>query len=170
MTTKGSKQKICKKYEVKPENIERARYIADILKDADALDRCRFVNRAELNPNFLRFEESRSLVEVAKKINEGYAKQICEQKGYLDDDEIKQEIQQFGYLSTERRIRKTGILHNNTEKRNIRNKAISVKAIGKRTFSASKREDRDLMLNILEREQTIEKHEEFEIEPKGVIK
>ena len=162
--------KICKKYEVKPENIERARYIADILKDADALDRCRFVNRAELNPNFLRLEESRSLVEVAKKINEGYAKQICEQKGYLDDDEIKQEIQQFGYLSTERRIRKTGILHNNTEKRNIRNKAISVKAIGKRTFPASKREDRDLMLNILEREQTIERQEELEIEPKGVIK
>lgn len=58
---------IIDKYDVA--DVERALRIARILKDADALDRVRIL---DLNTKYLRFEESRDLVEFAKNLFRTY--------------------------------------------------------------------------------------------------
>lgn len=61
-------------YDIGDEEFERYTLLAKILKDADALDRKRFpdFDPAGLNIDYLRFKESRDLVELATEINQIY--------------------------------------------------------------------------------------------------
>lgn len=58
-------------YDIDEEEYERYKMLYSILKDADALDRTRFVetSMATLNPKFLRLDFSKSLISLAKDIN-----------------------------------------------------------------------------------------------------
>lgn len=55
--------------------IARVRQMAEVLKDADALDRTRFINQARLNPEFLQYGISKRLVKLASSLQETYALQ-----------------------------------------------------------------------------------------------
>ena len=47
--------------------------MAEMLKDADALDRTRFIGkRSRLNPKFLYYKSSKKLIKLASSINESY--------------------------------------------------------------------------------------------------
>ena len=72
---------------IKKEDIPRVKKLASILKDADALDRTRFINRSRLSPNFLEFDISRNLVKFASSMQESYA--IEDLKRFNCDKEIK---------------------------------------------------------------------------------
>ena len=52
--------------------------ISTILKDADALDRARFVSGSNLNSKFLKTEtaKNKKIIELANKINNEFAKEI----------------------------------------------------------------------------------------------
>lgn len=65
---------IAEDYEIEEENIERYKMLFKILKDADALDRTRFMktSSAALNEKYLRFPISKQLIELANSINESY--------------------------------------------------------------------------------------------------
>lgn len=58
-------------YELDESQYERYKLLYSILKDADALDRTRFVeaSMASLNPKFLRLDFSKSLISLAKDVN-----------------------------------------------------------------------------------------------------
>ena len=65
---------IAEDYEIEEENLERYKMLFKILKDADALDRTRFMKTsiAALNEKYLRFPISKQLIELANSINESY--------------------------------------------------------------------------------------------------
>lgn len=66
-------KKICEKYELDEKYREQALKIANILKDADALDRTRFTkSKATLDEDKLRTPTSKILVDIAKQINKRY--------------------------------------------------------------------------------------------------
>lgn len=71
-------KELCNKYNVADGNYEKVKQVSAILKDADALDRIRFISESNLNPNYLRTKiaRSRSMIEFSKKINEAYAEEI----------------------------------------------------------------------------------------------
>ena len=56
------------KYRIK--NRDRFTMVFKILKDADALDRARFLGVASLDPAYLRFDETRRLIKFATELNE----------------------------------------------------------------------------------------------------
>lgn len=58
---------------ISDEQIERVRNMAEVLKDADALDRTRFINKARLNPNLLKFKIAKRLIRFASSMQETYA-------------------------------------------------------------------------------------------------
>lgn len=62
------------------ENIERFMKLATILKDADALDRTRFMktSKATLKENFIISDYSKTLIPLACEINSYYRLRICE--------------------------------------------------------------------------------------------
>lgn len=66
---------IARKNGVRSEQLHRARIISEILKDADALDRTRFVNRARLDNRYLKFDNSKKLIKLSANIQETYALQ-----------------------------------------------------------------------------------------------
>lgn len=70
-------------YEIKEEYYDRYVKLAKILKDADALDRKRFVEKcnAALNPKFLRFNISHKLINLSEEINKFYWK-IIEERNF----------------------------------------------------------------------------------------
>ncbi len=70
--------KLCAEYGVKKEDYSRTEKIAELLKDADALDRERFVNRAKLDPKLLRSETARShvIIDFARRVNDEYAQKV----------------------------------------------------------------------------------------------
>ena len=55
------------------EKFKRARLISELLKDADALDRTRFVNRARLDNRYLKFDISKKLIKFSSNLQETYA-------------------------------------------------------------------------------------------------
>ena len=61
-------------YEITEENLKRYQLLYKILKDADALDRTRFMktSTAALNEKFLRLQFSKQLIELANTINQNY--------------------------------------------------------------------------------------------------
>lgn len=69
---------ICNKYGVNVGEYEKVKQISAILKDADALDRTRFVSGSDLNSNFLRTSTAKKIemIEFAKKINNEFARQV----------------------------------------------------------------------------------------------
>ena len=74
---------ICEKYGIDlgdTERIERCIRVSNVLKDADALDRTRFVShsKAFLNPHYLRHDVSKKMFKVAEQLNEYYAKKDIE--------------------------------------------------------------------------------------------
>ena len=62
------------------EKIEQCIKLSSILKDADALDRTRFVtqSKAFLNPNYLRHDISKKLFKVSVQLNEYHSKKDIE--------------------------------------------------------------------------------------------
>lgn len=58
-------------YDLDESEYERYKLLYSILKDADALDRTRFVEKSmsSLNPEYLRIDFSKSLISLAKEIN-----------------------------------------------------------------------------------------------------
>ena len=64
-------EKLAKGYNVKEKDFQRTKKICELLKDADALDRCRFANRATLNPKFLRSKAARTtgMINFARNVN-----------------------------------------------------------------------------------------------------
>lgn len=71
-------KEICNKYGVSVGEYEKVKQISAILKDADALDRTRFVSGSDLNSNFLRTSTAKKIemIEFAKKINNEFARQV----------------------------------------------------------------------------------------------
>ena len=67
--------KIARKNGVPSNKISVARKMADVLMDADALDRTRFINKARLKPEYLHYDISKQLVEFASSLQETYAKE-----------------------------------------------------------------------------------------------
>ena len=65
---------IAEDHEVDPKDVERGRILAHILRDADALDRCRFSkdSSAYLKPEYLHFPESHDFIKLSEEINEAY--------------------------------------------------------------------------------------------------
>ncbi len=61
-------------YELPESEYARYEKLAKLLKDADALDRKRFSEKcqAALNPELLRFEESKKMMDLASEINQAY--------------------------------------------------------------------------------------------------
>ncbi len=77
---------IATKNGVSESQMYRVRQMAEILRDADALDRTRFINKARLNPQFLAFDESKKLIKFAASLQETYA--IEDLKEYHCDEAI----------------------------------------------------------------------------------
>ena len=65
---------IAENHDVDPKDIERGKLLANILRDADALDRCRFSKEsiAYLKPEFLNFPESIDLIKLSEEVNNAY--------------------------------------------------------------------------------------------------
>lgn len=65
---------IAENHDVDTDKIERARLLANILRDADALDRCRFSkdSTAYLKPQYLNYKESLDFIKLSEEINEAY--------------------------------------------------------------------------------------------------
>lgn len=88
-------KEICNKYGVSIDEYEKVKQISAILKDADALDRTRFVSGSDLNPSFLRTSTAKKIdmIEFAKKINNEFARQVIKTNypvfQNISDDKIK---------------------------------------------------------------------------------
>lgn len=61
-------------YEIPESEYKRYEILAKMLKDADALDRKRFCEKcqASLNPDLLRFKESKNMIALAEEVNQAY--------------------------------------------------------------------------------------------------
>ena len=87
---------ICEKYGIDSERVDYVKRIADCLKDADALDRTRFLNpNAKLDVEMLRFESSTQLVSIAESLNKCYEefsrKQFAKNCQYLYQQSLLKE-------------------------------------------------------------------------------
>ena len=71
-------KEICRKYDVNDKEFENVKQISEILKDADALDRTRFVSGSNLDSHYLRTKTAKkqTMIDFARKINEEYANQV----------------------------------------------------------------------------------------------
>lgn len=87
------------------DQIPRVRQMAEVLKDADALDRTRFINKARLNPEFLQFDVSKQLVKFASSLQETYA--ISDLKGFQCDEAINILLQIYTPQEVLRTIRQS---------------------------------------------------------------
>ena len=76
---------IAKKNGIKDTDLIRVKELAEILKDADALDRTRFINKARLNPNFLKFDISKRLVMFASSMQETYSLEDLKQYDCVEE-------------------------------------------------------------------------------------
>ena len=79
---------IANKYGVDKSKLERTRVMAEVLKDADALDRTRFINSARINPNFLVFDVSKRLVKFSAMLQETYAIDDINKFGHIEEIEF----------------------------------------------------------------------------------
>lgn len=87
------------------DQIPRVRQMAEVLKDADALDRTRFINKARLNPEFLQFDVSKQLVKFASSLQETYA--ISDLKEFQCDEAINILLQIYTPQEVLRTIRQS---------------------------------------------------------------
>ena len=66
-------ERICEEYGIASEKIDYTKKIANCLKDADSLDRTRFLNpNSKLHTKKLRVEASKSLIPIAESLNRSY--------------------------------------------------------------------------------------------------
>ena len=148
--------------------------VKEILKkDIEEGDNEKFENDYALASEFEENEKKKwEITGLVKRTEyEGYdhelfkneLKEIYEQKSFIDEKKINEQKDDSELLTTERKIRKPNEFNNKKETRRF----LSVRAIGKRTVPVSEREDRDVMKNILDREE-IEKQEKTENEIRGV--
>lgn len=80
-------KQIATKNDIPDDKLSKVRKMADVLKDADALDRTRFVNYgARLDPELLEYDISKNLVKFASSVQETYA--IQDLKKYECDNEV----------------------------------------------------------------------------------
>lgn len=84
---------IAEKNGISDEQITRVRQMAEVLKDADALDRTRFLNKARLNPEFLQYDISKKLIKFAATMQETYA--INDLKEFHCDEAIELLLQDY---------------------------------------------------------------------------
>lgn len=94
---------IARKNGVPDNEILRTRQMAEVLKDADALDRTRFINKARLNPEFLQYGVSKQLIRFASSLQETYA--IEDLKEYQCDEAIDSLLQSYTPQEVLRTIR-----------------------------------------------------------------
>lgn len=85
------------------DQISKVRQMAEVLKDADALDRTRFINKARLNPEFLQYGTSRQLIRFASSLQETYA--IQDLKEFQCDEAIGKLLQTYTPQEVLRTIR-----------------------------------------------------------------
>lgn len=84
---------IARKNGITDVQIPRIRQMAEVLKDADALDRTRFINKARLNPEFLQYDISKQLIKFASSLQETYA--IYDLKEFHCDEAISVLLQTY---------------------------------------------------------------------------
>lgn len=94
---------IAKKNGVPNEQISKVRQMAEVLKDADALDRTRFINKARLNPEYLQYGISKQLIRFASSLQEIYA--IHDLKKFRCDEAISILLQSYTPQEVLRTIR-----------------------------------------------------------------
>ena len=111
---------IAKKNGIPDVMLDKVRMMAEVLKDADALDRTRFVNRARLDYRFLKFDISKRLIKFAAEMQETYA--LRDLKSYHCDEAISVLLQRDTPQELLREIRYEEGIH-----RDIR-RVINVKA------------------------------------------
>lgn len=78
-------------YEIGETEYDRYKILYSILKDADALDRTRFneICQARLDPNFLRFDYSKTLIDLSQEINNLYYEVIEQRQQVHQIDKTK---------------------------------------------------------------------------------
>ena len=108
-------KEICYKYNIKDEKFEKVKRISEILKDADALDRTRFVSGSNLDSRFLRTKTARKqiMIDFAKKINEEYANQVIIANYYNSQNKQGNKIALLHDIRRKYKIENNGVL--NTE-------------------------------------------------------
>lgn len=94
---------MARKNGIPKDQISKVRQMAEVLKDADALDRTRFINKARLNPEFLQYGTSRQLIRFASSVQETYA--IQELKEFQCDEAIGKLLQTYTPQEVLRTIR-----------------------------------------------------------------
>lgn len=94
---------IARKNGITDVQIPRIRQMAEVLKDADALDRTRFINKARLNPEFLQYDISKQLIKFASSLQETYA--IYDLKEFHCDEAISVLLQTYTPQEVLRTIR-----------------------------------------------------------------
>ena len=97
--------KLAEQYNVRKKDILKTQKICELLKDADALDRFRFANKARLNPEFLRSKSARSngMINFARNVNEAMAEQILKKIYNISEEEISKinKVKQLRYVRIE---------------------------------------------------------------------
>ena len=106
---------MARKNGITDDQIPKVRQMADVLKDADALDRTRFINKARLNPDFLQYDISKQLIKFASSLQETYA--LYDLKEFRCDEAIGVLLQTYTPQEVLRTIR-----HSTRE--NLRNEDI----------------------------------------------
>lgn len=94
---------MARKNGIPKDQISKVRQMAEVLKDADALDRTRFINKARLNPEFLQYGTSRQLIRFASSVQETYA--IQDLKEFQCDEAIGKLLQTYTPQEVLRTIR-----------------------------------------------------------------
>ena len=94
---------IAKNNDIDDSQLEQIRCLAEVLKDADALDRTRFINNARLNPELLHFDMSKRLIKLAASVQETYA--IIDLKEFHCDEAIDILLQTYTPQEVLRTIR-----------------------------------------------------------------
>ena len=81
---------LAKQYGVKDEDLESTKKICEALKDADALDRFRFANRARLDKRFLRSKSAHldGVINFANNVNRALAERTLTELYGIDPDKI----------------------------------------------------------------------------------
>lgn len=100
-------KKITSKYNLLEKDLAIIKTICKILKDADALERTRFINDSRVDQSYLNFDYSKKLIKFASEVQDTYALEDLRQ--YNCDEEISMLMQRF----TPQEILRT-IRHNKT--------------------------------------------------------
>lgn len=86
-------KKIANKYNLSERDLPIAKAICKILKDADALDRTRFISAERVDSQFLNYNYSKKLIKFASEVQDTYA--LEDLKQYNCDEEISLLLQKF---------------------------------------------------------------------------